>query len=247
LKGKRCFFMGKYFVNKEQICGDSITITGDDVAHISRVLRMNVGDEIVICDGFGMDYFVEITSVTKADITAKILSSRLCEAEPKTEIILFQALPKQGKMEYIIQKNTELGISKIVPVYTKRCVVKPSDKRERYQKIAYEAAKQCGRGIIPIVTATVSFDEAIAQISEIEKAIMLYECEDKTTLKQIIDGAKFNQIAVFVGPEGGFDKAEVEKAEKAHIATVTLGKRILRTETAAAAVVPIIMYQQDEI
>jgi len=239
--------MPKFFTGKDCISNDNIIIKGEDVSHISRVLRMSVGDEITVCDGCGTDYEAEITSIGKSAVEAKIISRSICEAEPKVKVTLFQALPKQGKMEYIIQKNTELGVFKIVPVYTKRCVAKPSDKTERWNKIALEAAKQCGRGIIPVVQDTIGFDEALKLMSNFHHKIMLYESEKNTTLRSVISGAEIDEIAVLVGPEGGFDEQEVQKAADLGIITVTLGRRILRTETAGAAVVPIIMYEQGDI
>ena len=239
--------MPKFFVNKGQISDDVIKIIGEDVLHISKVLRMCEGDSLTVCDGEGDDYSTIISSITKTEVTAKVISKKRCEAEPNVKVTLFQALPKQGKMEYIIQKNTELGISKIVPVYSKRCVVKPSDKSLRWQKVAIEAAKQCGRGVIPQITEVVTFDEALKQLSQCESSIMLYECETETRLKDVISGRKFSDIGILIGPEGGFEETEVQKAKSFNIQTITLGKRILRTETAGAAVLPIIMYEQGDL
>ncbi len=239
--------MPKFFVDKGQISDDVIKIIGEDVLHISKVLRMCEGDSLTVCDGEGEDYSTIISSITKTEVTAKIISKKRCEAEPNISVTLFQALPKQGKMEYIIQKNTELGVSKIVPVYSKRCVVKPSDKSFRWQKVAIEAAKQCGRGVIPQITEVVTFDEALNQLSQCENAIMLYECETETRLKDVISGRQFTNIGILIGPEGGFDEKEAQKAKSSNIQTITLGKRILRTETAGAAVLPIIMYEQGDI
>jgi len=149
-------------------------------------------------------------------------------------------------MEYIIQKNTELGVCEFVPVYTKRCVVKPTDKTARWQKVAAEAAKQSGRGIIPTVRDTISFDEALKEISEFSHKAVFYECEDKTTIRDCLEKG-IDTIAIMIGPEGGFDISEIEKVRNSDIPTVTLGKRILRTETAAAAVTPIILFVQGDV
>lgn len=238
--------MPKFFIQKEQVFDDHILITGSDVPHITRVLRMGPGDILTVCDGFGNDYTVKITATEKQQITAEILEKSWCDAEPATKVTLFQALPKQGKMEYIIQKNTELGVSKIVPVYTSRCIAKPSDKQQRWQKIALEAAKQCGRGIVPEVTETIGFDQAVTQISAFPHRMMLYECEQQQRLRELLQ-QPISEIAVFIGPEGGFALDEVEKVKQLQIPTVTLGRRILRTETAGAAVLPIILYEQKDI
>ena len=239
--------MPKFFTKPDFIDDKELRITGDDVSHISKVLRMSAGDNIIVCDGEGNDYDAVITSISKTEVVAEITGKYICGAEPSVNVTLYQALPKQGKMEYIIQKNTELGIKKIVPVYTKRCVVKPSDKSERWSKVAESAAKQCGRGIIPDVLPTVSFAEAIEQMKQYDLALMPYECEEENGLKKVLQSSDYKTISIFIGPEGGFDLKEVEAAIDAGVKTVTLGKRILRTETAASAVLPIIMYENDEM
>ena len=239
--------MPKFFTKTNYIYDNELRIVGEDVSHISKVLRMSVGDKIIVCDGEGNDYDAVITSISKIEVVADIIGKYVCDAEPSVNVTLYQALPKQGKMEYIIQKNTELGVNKIVPVYTKRCVVKPSDKTERWNKVAESAAKQCGRGIIPQVMPTISFDEAIKQMQEYDLALMPYECEEENKLKNVLGSSDYKNISIFIGPEGGFDLKEVETAVCAGVKTVTLGKRILRTETAASAVLPIIMYENDEM
>ncbi len=239
--------MPKFFTKPDYIYGNELKIVGEDVSHISKVLRMSVGGNIIVCDGEGNDYDAVISSISKTEVVAEITGKYVCDAEPCVEVTLYQALPKQGKMEYIIQKNTELGVSKIVPVYTKRCVVKPSDKTERWQKVAEAAAKQSGRGIIPAVVPAISFAEAIEQMKGFDLAIMPYECEEENGLKSVLQSCEYKNISIFIGPEGGFDLKEVDSAIKAGVRTVTLGKRILRTETAASAVLPIIMYENDEM
>ncbi len=239
--------MPKFFTKSDYIYDKELKIVGEDVSHISKVLRMSAGDNIIVCDGEGNDYDAVITSVSKTEVVAEITGKYVCDAEPCVNVTLYQALPKQGKMEYIIQKNTELGVSKIVPVYTKRCVVKPSDKTERWSKVAESAAKQCGRGIIPDVLPTISFDEALKQMKEYDLALMPYECEEEVSLKSVLKSAKYRTVSIFIGPEGGFDLKEIEAARNSGIRTVTLGKRILRTETAASAVLPIVMYENDEL
>ncbi len=238
--------MPRFFVSPSQISADTVCITGEDVVHITRVLRMKAGDPLEICDGCGNDYDAVIQSVGKAQVVSKIIGKQRSEAESGTEVILFQALPKQGKMEYIIQKNTELGVAKIVPVYTKRCVTKPTDKSARWQKVSLEAAKQSGRGIVPQVLETVTFNEAVMRMKDLEAAIMLYECEDTTKLHDVLGGKRFGQIGLLIGSEGGFEPAEADFARQNGIPTVSLGKRILRTETAGAAVTAVVMYAMGE-
>lgn len=239
--------MPKFFTKPDFIDDKEIKIVGEDVSHISKVLRMTAGDSIIVCDGEGNDYDAVITSISKTEVVAAITGKYVCDAEPCVNVTLYQALPKQGKMEYIIQKNTELGINKIIPVYTKRCVVKPTDKTERWTKVAESAAKQCGRGIIPQIMPAVTFDEAVEQMKEYDLALMPYECEEDNGLKKVLRSADYKNVSIFIGPEGGFDVKEVEAAINAGVKTVTLGKRILRTETAASAVLPIIMYENDEM
>ena len=240
-------YMPKFFIDDSQIKNNAAFITGGDVVHITRVLRMRPGGLLTVCDGVGSDYDARISEVTQTEVAVEILRKYPCEAEPKTEVVLFQALPKQGKMEYIIQKNTELGVSEIVPVYSKRCVVKPSDKTERWQKIALEAAKQCGRGMVPKISGTISFEDAMNRLAALEAGMVFYEEEHDTRLKELIEGKKIKQAGLFIGPEGGLAPEEAELARELKIPTVTLGNRILRTETAGAAVLPIIMYSQNDI
>lgn len=238
--------MPKFFTTADYISDNHLKITGEDVGHISKVLRMSPGDAIIVCDGEGNDYDGEIAEITKTEVIVKIIRKYVCDAEPEVKVTLYQALPKQGKMEYIIQKTTELGVDRIIPVYTKRCVVKPSDKTERWGKVALSAAKQCGRGIVPQVLPTITFDDAISQFADYDCALMPYECEEDGRLKDILSCKGYKTIALFIGPEGGFDPMEVEAAVKSGAKTVTLGKRILRTETAASAVLPVIMYENNE-
>ncbi len=238
--------MPKFFTGKNLISDNTLTITGEDVSHISRVLRMKIGEEITVCDGEGKDYKAKITDITKEEVKADILSAEQCDAEPSVKITLYQALPKQGKMEYIIQKNTELGVSEFVPVYTRYCVVKPTDKTARWQKVAFEAAKQCGRGIIPKVRDAINIKEAAKEMSKFAHKAVFYECEKETTVRDVIKPG-IKEIAIMIGPEGGFSGEEIEMLKGMGVASVTLGKRILRTETAAAAVTPIILFVQGDV
>ena len=239
--------MPKFFTSKDNVCGKTLEIVGEDVGHISRVLRMSAGDEILVCDGEGYDYNAKITGITKTSVSADILEIFACDAEPSVKVTLFQSLPKQGKMEYIIQKNVELGVFEVVPVYTSRCVVKPTDKTERWNKVSLSAAKQSGRGIVPKIKDTVSFSEALTLMQEFDLAIMPYECETDVSLKDVLKNKGYKSVAVFIGPEGGFSEDEVRRAKECGVKTVTLGRRILRTETAGQAVLPVIMYENDEM
>lgn len=246
--------MPKFFTARENITDNEIIIDSEDAKHIKKVLRLNVGDEITVCDGAGVDYLAQIKAIENDKIVCDINERHKCDTEPEIFITLYQGLPKASKMDYIIQKNTELGICKIVPVKMSRCVVKLENeaaerkKTERWQKISYEAAKQSGRGVVPEIAMPVTIDEVIENIREDELVFAPYECEQETRLKDIAEASKgVKRISFIVGPEGGFDITEVEKLRNAGIRTITLGKRILRTETAAESVVSMLMYAFDEI
>ena len=217
-------------------------------------MRINVGDVITVCDGAGIDYTVKVSEIGKNEIECDIIDRKKSDTEPNINITLYQGLPKAAKMDYIIQKNTELGISKIVPAKLARCVVKLENKAaedkkcERWQKIAVASAKQSGRGIVPEIGNPMTVDEIIEDVKDYDLVFVPYECEDQSRLKTIVESAPdAKDIAFIIGPEGGFDISEIEKLKAAGIKTVTLGKRILRTETAAEAVVSMLMYAYNEI
>lgn len=246
--------MPKFFTARENITDTKIIIDNEDANHIRKVLRLNVGDEITVCDGRGIDYTAIISEIGKNIIECDIKDSSKCDTEPEIEITLYQGLPKAAKMDYIIQKNTELGISRIVPAKLSRCVVKLEDKAaedkktQRWQKIANEAAKQSGRGVIPEVKMPLTVDEIIECVKDCDLVFVPYECENKTRLRDVVDeNPDAKRISFIIGPEGGFDISEIEKFRTAGIKTITLGRRILRTETAAEAVVSMLMYAYNEI
>lgn len=240
--------MYHFYTEKSNISDDYITIYGEDVNHIKNVLRMSVGEELIICDGEGVDYHCSIDGFDKECVKARILGNGISEAELPFRIWLFQGLPKKDKMELIIQKNVELGVYKIVPVMTRRVIVKLDDKKkeerklERWQAISESASKQSGRGLIPEICPVMSFPDALKTLSELDCAVIPYENADSSedgikNTRAIIEGFKDKKnIGIFIGPEGGFDPEEVEKAMQAGITPVTLGKRILRTETAGMMV-----------
>ena len=246
--------MPKFFTARENIFENEIIINNEDAAHITRVLRHSIGDVITVCDGMGYDYSARIESIEPKEIRCTVLSKEKCPSEPNISVTLFQGIPKAAKMDYIIQKTTELGISRIVPVMLSRCVVKFENKKaeekkhERWQKIANEAAKQCGRGVVPEVTMPVKLDEALKMAGESELVFAPYECEEKNRLRTVLtenDTAK--SIGFIIGPEGGFDLSETEKIKAAGFETITLGRRILRTETAGEAVLAMVMYELGDI
>ena len=244
--------MPKFFVSRENIGDSTVLISGADANHISRVLRMHEGYALCVCDGNGMDYDCEISEISGDTVSLKIKNQRLCDAEPSISITLFMALPKSDKMEYVIQKCVELGVVRIVPFSSSRCVVKLSDKdkakkTDRWQKIAESAAKQSGRGIIPKVSEPISWRELCAAAGEFDLSLFCYECEEENSLKSELSKSEFKKVCVVVGPEGGFDKAEVSDAVSAGFKSVSLGKRILRCETAPGCAVCAILYHTDNL
>lgn len=237
--------MQRFYITDNMICDGKITVCGDDANHISKVLRLKEGEKLLFCDGKNTDYYGVIESITKSEVVAKILKTEENNTEPPISITLYQSIPKSDKMEYIIQKCVELGVKRIVPVEAKRCVAKIKDDKKlaRWQKIADEAAKQCGRGEKVTVENPVSFKDAILKPEETALKIIPYENEKDGKLKDILKDNNAKEFAVYIGPEGGFDDSEIEAALKNNVCSVTLGPRILRTETAPLAVISAIMYE----
>lgn len=246
--------MNRFFADENSIfTDDCIEIYGEDVNHIRNVLRLKKNEEIIVCDGAGKDYDCRISGMTSEKVVADILD--VCDnlSELETAITLFQGYPKSDKLELIIQKNVELGVSRIVPVMTKRTVVKLDDKKadrktERYQSIALSAAKQCGRGRIPEVTKPVTFDEALSMAAKLDMCMIPYEEAEgiEFSRKMISEIKGKSSLGIFIGPEGGFDEAEVAAAKEKGIVPITLGHRILRTETAGMAVMSVIMFSLEK-
>ena len=246
--------MPKFFTARENITDTEIIIESEDAKHIKKVLRMGEGDEITVCDGRGIDYSARIRAIETGRVICDIISSRICDTEPGVRVTLYQGLPKAAKMDYIIQKTTELGISRIVPAKLSRCVVKLENeaaerkKVERWQKIAYEAAKQSGRGAVPEIAMPMDIDRIAEELKDTDLAFAPYECEQQTRLRQVLENAgDVKNVSFIIGPEGGFDITEIEKLKNAGIQTVTLGRRILRTETAGEAVLAMTMYGLEEV
>jgi len=246
--------MYQFFVEPHQICGKEITITGTDVNHIRNVLRMKPGEEIAVSNGLdGREYRCGIVTIEEECVRCALRFVKEDGVELSSRVYLFQGLPKADKMELIIQKAVELGVYEIIPVAMKRCVVKLEEKKAaskiaRWQGIAEAAAKQSKRRIIPVVGNVMTFKEAIQKASVMDVKLIPYElAEGMERTKELISSLKPGQdIAVFIGPEGGFEETEIADALDAGIEPVTLGKRILRTETAGFTVMSWIMYQLEE-
>lgn len=243
--------MYRFYVSADQLAEKEVFISGGDVNHIKNVLRLEVGDWIVACDGNGTDYVSRIQSICSDEVVASIEKVQPTGTELPVRITLFQGMPKKDKLELIIQKAVELGACEIVPVMTKRTVVKLSEEKkinkrlERWQSIAYAAAKQCDRGIIPTVQKPVSYEEALAMADQLDYNVIPYELQTgMEEARKIVDQAcKQRSLGIFIGPEGGFEPEEVERAMTRNIHPMTLGKRILRTETAGMSLLSILMFQ----
>ena len=241
--------MQHFFVTPDQVKGDLIFVEGSDVNHMKNVLRMRIGEEVTISDGNNRQYLCEIREFEQEEAVLHIIEEVNADTELPSKIYLFQGLPKQDKMELIVQKCVELGCHCVVPVATKRCVVKLDDKKakkkiERWQQIAESAAKQAGRGVIPEVQDVMSFKEALKYAKELDVVLIPYElAEGMKETKQIIEGIKPGQsVGIFIGPEGGFEREEVETAIREGAKAITLGKRILRTETAGLTTLSVLMF-----
>lgn len=247
--------MYQFFIEPFEVKEEHIIITGSDVNHIKNVLRMRAGEKIAaVCEAEGRKYVCEIQNMEEESIFCRILSAEESNTELSAKIFLFQGLPKGDKMELIIQKAVELGCFEIIPVVCKRCVVKLEEKKrksrvERWQSISEAAAKQSMRQIIPRVHDVMSFAEALFYASDMSVRLIPYERavnmpETKKWLESVRPGEK---IAVFIGPEGGFEEAEIEKAKEAGVMPITLGRRILRTETAALTILGWLMYELESM
>lgn len=237
-----------WFFSEHEINGNQYSISGENAKHISKALRMKVGEALTLVTPNGIQCTCNIASVGSDCVTVEVVSKMPCKNEPDVFVTLYQSLPKGDKMEYIIQKCVELGVSRIVPVMSARCVSRPdtkslAKKRERWQKIALQAAMQSRRGIIPQVCDCLSFDKAAEQTMQNDKTLIFYEMGGDSVKKLLAE--KPESVGMFIGSEGGFEAGEVERLTSSGAVAATLGKRILRAETAPLAALSIIMYQTD--
>lgn len=248
--------MPKFFINQEQVNEDKINIVGQDVKHIKNVLREKIGNELTVCNISNQkDYLCEIQEIKEEYIQCKIKKELENNVESNIKVTIMQGLPKADKMELIIQKSVELGVYEITPIEMKRCVVKLNEKDkqkkvQRWQKISEVAAKQSGRNIIPKINSIINLKNICNLVKEYDIVLIAYENEEKATIKkelkkikEEINNDKEIKIAVIVGPEGGISQEEIELLQKAGAKSITLGKRILRTETVALNVLSVIMYE----
>lgn len=255
--------MDRFFVEPEHLNLDDKTlyIDGEDVKHISKVLRYGQGDEIEVCDSNGHEYICRIESIDKTRIDLSIVDEVYINRESRIRVSLYQGVPKSTKMEIILQKLTEAGVDEIVLVNTKRSVVnikgdKADRKFDRWERIIYEAAKQCKRGLIPKLRGILSFKEALEDMGkndinicpyEVEKSLGIKEALQTGQVKKILENKDEVRVGIFIGPEGGFAEEENEMVKAAGIASVTMGPRIFRTETASIVATAITLYELGDI
>lgn len=245
--------MNRFFTDKDNISDDMVIIDGEDVKHIKNVLRLNKGDKIVVCDGEAYEYIVEIETLGDNQVEGIIIHKEMSKSEPPIDVILYQGLPKSTKMDLIIQKTTELGVNEIIPVMTERTIVKlDNDKKEqkkleRWNRIAMEAAKQSKRGKIPTVGNVLSFKELLNRLKNEEFVIVPYEDESKTGAKEILRKYTGKKINIVIGPEGGFEEEEISMLKEIGAHIISLGPRILRTETAGFTAISIALYELGDL
>ncbi len=248
--------MRRFFVPPENVGEETIVIDDrDDIRHMKKVLRLSEGDEVDISDSTEWEYRTEIISLEDDRVEARILDKQRFTSEPKVKVTLFQGIPKQGKMETIVQKSVELGVSAVVPVFMARTVVTDKGnfgkKVQRWQKVADEAVKQCKRGVIPQVSRPVKLQEMTEMLADFDLVLFPYEDEKGVTMKDVLRngvgtaGEEPETIAVIIGPEGGFSHQEAEAIVSSGGISLSLGKTVLRTETAGIAAIAMIMYEKE--
>lgn len=240
--------MVRFFVEPEELQGDCILLTGENAQH-AKVLRLKAGEEVLVCDGEGRECLCEVADNSTWKLTVKERRESVSEAAVKVSV--YMAFPKADKLEHVIQKATELGAYEIVAFPSARCISKPDDKSlkkklERWQKIAASAAEQSGRGRIPQVLTLGSFSEALERAAQADKALMFYENEQAVTLKMALTSGAYKTVSLLTGPEGGLEEREVAQAREAGLQVCTLGKRILRCETAPLCALSAVMYDAGE-
>jgi 16S rRNA (uracil1498-N3)-methyltransferase len=242
--------MHRFFIPKEWIQQNNVTITGEPLHQIGYVLRLKPTDRIIVLDNSGWEFEVEIERISKEQAQGKVVSKKPGQGEPRIKITLYQALLKSDKFELVLQKGVELGVTAFVPFVSERCITRKESagKIERWGKIIQEAAEQSERLILPELHPLISFNEACGMVKQ--PALMLWEEEKSLSLKQILQNPPFNHtanISLFIGPEGGFPESEQELARQHGIAIASLGKRILRAETAGLAAISAILYETGEM
>jgi len=242
--------MVRFFISPNELLQDEICLTGENAAH-AKVLRLKAGEQVLVCDGQGNEGLCSVEGMAPGEVTLSVNSRIHSISEAKVKVSIYMAFPKADKLEHVIQKATELGAYEIIAFPSARCVSKPDDKSlkkklERWQKIAASAAEQSGRGRIPEVVVLPSFAAALDRAAEADLPIMFYENEHATTLRMALESGSYESISLLSGPEGGLEEREVEQAKDAGLRICTLGKRILRCETAPLCGLSAVMYASGE-
>ena len=242
--------MTRFFVDPSEMQDSFLVLTGENAVH-AKVLRLKNGEEVLVCDGQGSECICTVSDVSPGQISLVVNSRQDATSEATVKVSVYMAFPKADKLEHVIQKATELGAYEIVAFPSARCVSKPDEKSlskklERWQKIAASAAEQSGRGRIPQVRTLQSYAQALQEAAKADKAILFYENERATTLRMAMEEGAFQTISLLTGPEGGLEALEVEKAKDAGLQICTLGKRILRCETAPLCALSAVMYASGE-
>ena len=242
--------MTRFFVASDEMQPDFFVLTGENAKH-AKVLRLKAGEEVLVCNGEGMEAICTVSDVSDGQISLVVKKRQLSETEAAVQVSVYMAFPKADKLEHVIQKATELGAYEIVAFPSARCVSRPDDKSlakklERWQKIAASAAEQSGRGLVPKVRTLPSYKAALERASQADKALLFYENEQATTLKMALASGKYRTVSLLTGPEGGLELSEVEQAKEAGLQVCTLGKRILRCETAPLCGLSAVMYDAGE-
>ena len=242
--------MTRFFVEPEELQPEFLVLTGENAQH-AKVLRLKNGEEVLVCDGQGRECLCTVSDVSPGQISLVVKKRQESESEASVKVSVYMAFPKADKLEHVIQKATELGAYEIVAFPSARCISKPDEKSlkkklDRWQKIAASAAEQSGRGRIPEVLTVGSYREALERAAQADKAILFYENERATTLRMALEAGEYRTISLLTGPEGGLEEKEVMQAQAAGLQVCTLGKRILRCETAPLCALSAVMYASGE-
>ena len=242
--------MTRFFVEPEELQPEFLVLTGENAQH-AKVLRLTNREEVLVCDGQGRECLCTVSDVSPGQISLVVKKRQESESEAAVKVSVYVAFPKADKLEHVIQKATELGAYEIVAFPSSRCISKPDDKSlkkklERWQKIASSAAEQSGRGRIPQVLTLGSYQEALKRAAQADKAILFYENERATTLRMALEASSYHTVSLLTGPEGGLEEKEVKLAMEAGLQVCTLGKRILRCETAPLCALSAVMYASGE-
>ncbi|MFT5872124.1 MAG: 16S rRNA (uracil1498-N3)-methyltransferase [Clostridium sp.] len=258
--------MHKFFVPKHNIEENIAIIDGEDVKHIYKVLRLQIGDKVSVNNCEGIEYIGEITLIDKSTVTINLIEENAINNESPIDVYLFQGMPKSTKMDLIVQKNTELGVKEITPIITERVVVKTELKEfkkvdgfkkidgvkkiDRWNRIALEACKQSKRSLVPKINVPIEFDALLEQLKHMDLVVVPYENEEGYGIKKLVQNIErkdINKVAIVIGPEGGFEESEILKLTEVGASIVTLGPRILRTETAGFTCLSLIMYELGDL